>query len=223
MFPRRGGIAAFVTAIALVALLAYKTPDLQAPDDPAAIVDAQSSGPSAVAIGGDASASLGPLGSDGYWPSASDDQTTTTTPGQSPTAGNPNPGAAPTPHNSTPPGQTPTPGRPPTPAPPGPPAKTPTPPPKAGFTGTVTGAVSSMKYGPVQVRAVFSNGRMTDVVAVQTPTGDSHSVSIAQHAVPILRSEALSAQSANIHTVSGATYTSKAYIASLQSAISKAK
>jgi len=76
-----------------------------------------------------------------------------------------------------------------------------------------------MKYGPVQVQAVYSGGRLSNVVTLQTPTGDSHSASIAQRACPILRSEALSAQSAKIHTVSGATYTSKAYIASLQAAI----
>ena len=40
--------------------------------------------------------------------------------------------------------------------------------------------------------------------------------------MPILRSEALSAQSAKINTVSGATYTSDGYKTSLQSAIDKA-
>jgi hypothetical protein len=49
------------------------------------------------------------------------------------------------------------------------------------------------------------------------------SVQIAQRSAPILRSEALSAQSAQINTVSGATYTSNAYKSSLQSAIDKAK
>jgi uncharacterized protein with FMN-binding domain len=80
-----------------------------------------------------------------------------------------------------------------------------------------------MKYGPVQVRVVYSNGKIVDVAALQMPTAESRSVQIAQRSAPILRSEALSAQSAQINTVSGATYTSKAYNASLQSAIDKAK
>jgi uncharacterized protein with FMN-binding domain len=76
-----------------------------------------------------------------------------------------------------------------------------------------------MRYGPVQVAVVYSNGKIVDVTALQTPTGDSRSRAIAANAVPILRSEALSAQSASINTVSGATYTSQAYKTSLQSAI----
>jgi uncharacterized protein with FMN-binding domain len=94
--------------------------------------------------------------------------------------------------------------------------------PTKGVTGSFDGTTVQMKYGPVQVRVVYSNGKITDVVALQTPTADSRSVQIAQRAVPILRSEALSAQSAKINTVSGATYTSDGYKTSLQSAIDKA-
>jgi len=45
---------------------------------------------------------------------------------------------------------------------------------------------------------------------------------INSHAVPILNQEAVSAQSAKIDTISGATYTSDGYAQSLQSAIDKA-
>ena len=45
---------------------------------------------------------------------------------------------------------------------------------------------------------------------------------IMSQALPILRQEFLAAQSARIHTVSGATYTSEAFIQSLQSALMKA-
>jgi uncharacterized protein with FMN-binding domain len=37
----------------------------------------------------------------------------------------------------------------------------------------------------------------------------------------MLKSEVLSAQSANVNTISGATYTSQAYLASLQSALDR--
>lgn len=89
--------------------------------------------------------------------------------------------------------------------------------------GTFTGAVVSTKYGPVQVRITVSGGRMTDVVAIQLPTADSRSLRINDRAVPILRQEALTAQSASINTVSGATYTSNGYRGSLQAALDAAR
>src|SRR3954464_1634513 len=55
-----------------------------------------------------------------------------------------------------------------------------------------------------------------------SPDHTSRSVMINGQAVPILRSEALQAQSANIQLVSGATDTSQAFAESLQSAIAKA-
>ena len=55
----------------------------------------------------------------------------------------------------------------------------------------------------------------------RTATGSS--VRINDRAVPQLNSEALTAQSADVDTVSGATYTSNDYRRSLQSAIDAAK
>ena len=46
---------------------------------------------------------------------------------------------------------------------------------------------------------------------------------IMQQALPILRQEFLQAQSANIQMVSGATYTSQAFVQSLQSALLQAQ
>jgi uncharacterized protein with FMN-binding domain len=77
-------------------------------------------------------------------------------------------------------------------------------------------------YGPVQVRIVESDGQLTNVVAVQLPSGSPRSSEIAAGAAPILRNEALRANSARIHIVSGATYTSNGYAQSLQSAIDNA-
>jgi uncharacterized protein with FMN-binding domain len=88
-----------------------------------------------------------------------------------------------------------------------------------GRTGTVDGAAVAIHWGTVQVRVVFSNGRIVDVITLQAPNGDAHSISLSNGACPILRSEALAAQSAKIDTVTSATYTSNAYKTSLQSAI----
>ena len=90
----------------------------------------------------------------------------------------------------------------------------------AGAT-TVDGPVVDTQFGPVQVRIDVAAGRIADVVALQLPTG-RHSGQISSYSEPILRQEALQAQSAKIDTVSGATYTSDAYAQSLQAALDKA-
>lgn len=89
--------------------------------------------------------------------------------------------------------------------------------------GTYTGATDTNKWGPVQVEITVTGGQITEVAAIQTPTDDRKSVSINARATPTLASEVLSAQSADIDTVSGATYTSDSYKVSLQSAIDLAQ
>jgi len=85
----------------------------------------------------------------------------------------------------------------------------------------VTGTAVSFRYGTVQVQVTVSGGAITDITTLQAP-GDGRSGQISQYAVPILQSEALSAKSAQIDLVSGATYTSEAYAQSLQSALDQA-
>ena len=78
------------------------------------------------------------------------------------------------------------------------------------------------RYGPVQVRVVViaSGGtdRIRSVTAVQLPAG-GHSGDISSYAGPQLAKEAITAQSAKIDTVSGASYTSDGYRRSLQAAL----
>ncbi|MGN8051364.1 FMN-binding protein [Curtobacterium sp. 22159] len=89
-------------------------------------------------------------------------------------------------------------------------------------TGTFTGDTTETRYGPVQVQITVASGKITDVTALQLTDSDGRSVQISQEAAPILRQEALQAQSAQIQAVSGATFTSEGYTTSLQSAIDKA-
>jgi uncharacterized protein with FMN-binding domain len=89
--------------------------------------------------------------------------------------------------------------------------------------GAYTGATATNKWGPVQVQITVTGGKITEAVALQTPTADHKSIGINGRATPTLASEVLSAQSADIHTVSGATYTSDSYKISLQSAIDLAR
>ena len=93
----------------------------------------------------------------------------------------------------------------------------------AGDTAVVDGAVFHNKWGDVQVEVTFAaDGSIADATTLKTPYVDDKSVRINQRAAPRLNSEALTAQSADVDTVSGATYTSNDYRRSLQSAIDAA-
>jgi uncharacterized protein with FMN-binding domain len=88
--------------------------------------------------------------------------------------------------------------------------------------GTYNGATFTNKWGPVQVQITVTNGTVTAVTALQTPDADQKSVQINNRALPTLKASTLTAQSATINSVSGATYTSVGYKQSLQSALDAA-
>ncbi len=88
--------------------------------------------------------------------------------------------------------------------------------------GTVTGPTVQTRYGPVQVQLTFSNGKITDVQALQLPNDRQRSAEISQFVEPYLRQEVLNAQSAQIDLISGATYTSYAYEQSVQAILDQA-
>lgn len=88
--------------------------------------------------------------------------------------------------------------------------------------GTYTGSSVNATYGNVQVQVTISGGKITGVRFLSSPGGRGESVSINNGAKPILIQEAISAQSAKVKTVSGATFTSGAFVKSLQSALNKA-
>ncbi|WP_019068828.1 FMN-binding protein [Streptomyces hokutonensis] len=90
-------------------------------------------------------------------------------------------------------------------------------------TKTVTGDSVQTVFGPVQVRVTLRNGKITKVAAVEYPKADPLEEQLNDYAVAQLEQEALSAQSADIDVVSGATYTSQGYQQSLQSALDAAK
>lgn len=89
-------------------------------------------------------------------------------------------------------------------------------------TRTLTGPAVSYFFGIAQVQVTMVNGKITDVTALQLPN-EGRSAWISQQVEPMLRSEALSAQSAQINLISGATYTSEAYAQSLQGALDQAR
>jgi uncharacterized protein with FMN-binding domain len=104
-------------------------------------------------------------------------------------------------------------------------SSSPSPSPSGSSSGTarsVTGATQQTRWGPVQVKITVKSGKITGVSVVQYPNGNPRDQEINSYALPILNQEAISAQSARIDSVSGATFTSEGYIGSLQSAIDQA-
>ncbi|MDT7571852.1 MAG: hypothetical protein QOE05_2026 [Actinomycetota bacterium] len=102
------------------------------------------------------------------------------------------------------------------------PAAKPSPSRTAAATRTINGAAADTRYGPVQVQIKVSGGRIVSSDAIVYPTRERRDREINDYAVPQLNDETIQAQSANIDTVSGATYTSDGYRESLQSAIDAA-
>jgi len=93
---------------------------------------------------------------------------------------------------------------------------------KSTFSGQLTGQAVQIPSATVQVQVTMQNGQITDVKTLQMPADQRRSQQISQYVAPQLRSEVLSAQSAQVNTISGATYTSMGYLQSLQSALDQA-
>jgi uncharacterized protein with FMN-binding domain len=91
----------------------------------------------------------------------------------------------------------------------------------ASATKSYTGASGTTQWGAVRV-TIKVKGRKIVAVTATAPSGDAKTKFINQGAVPVLRREALKAQSASINAVSGATQTSSAFVKSLKSALKRA-
>ena len=89
--------------------------------------------------------------------------------------------------------------------------------------GSFTGISSMTRWGPVQVKITVTGGKIAAVDLPSYPSSDNRSVAINRNAIPQLVQSTLTAQSANVHSVSGATYTSASYKISLQSALDKSR
>lgn len=89
--------------------------------------------------------------------------------------------------------------------------------------GTYLGPTANSIYGPVQVSATISGGKLTTVTVLQYPKDRANSAEISSRSLPILQSEAVQSQSATVDIVSGATQTSEAFTQSLASALASAQ
>lgn len=89
--------------------------------------------------------------------------------------------------------------------------------------GRYTGTAADAYYGNIQVQAVISGGKLTDVIFLQHPSDNRTSESINTQAMPYLKEEALQKKSAQVDVVSGASDSSQAFVQSLGSALAQAK
>ncbi|OPZ51864.1 MAG: FMN-binding domain protein [bacterium ADurb.BinA028] len=88
-------------------------------------------------------------------------------------------------------------------------------------TGTYTGTTKSDRWGTITVTVTLVNGKITDIT-YKTTVGDNRSAQIEARSIPVLKAAVLAANSTDVSTVSGATYTTKKYLSSLQSALDQA-
>ena len=194
---RRISLAIVGTVAVLILLFSYKT-SLNRPLDDAATATIVSGGPSGSTGAGVSGAVAAP--------------TTTTGQGPDPAAtgdgggsdGSPDPVGSSSSSVSTP-------------------SSGPLPSPSAASASTVVdGTAAGTPFGPVQVEVTIAGGAITDVQAVEYPTREQRDVQINNYAIPLLRQAVLNAQSAQVDVISGATYTSRGFLTSLQSALDAA-
>lgn len=88
--------------------------------------------------------------------------------------------------------------------------------------GTYVGQVVDAYYGNVQVEAIVQGGKIADVQFLDYPRDRRTSRFINQQATPWLIQEAVQVQSANVDLISGATFTSQAFVMSLDAALQQA-
>jgi len=84
-----------------------------------------------------------------------------------------------------------------------------------------TGATEQFGYGKLAVKVTVSGSRVVNVTVPVLQTLDPTSQQISDQAIPMLKSEVLAADGAQINGVSGATFTSQAYVNSVQAALDK--
>jgi uncharacterized protein with FMN-binding domain len=75
----------------------------------------------------------------------------------------------------------------------------------------------------MQIQLVLTGQRITKVNVLQRTNAGDESNQIDSFSIPRLIRETLTAQSARIDAISGASYTSSGYLQSLQSAVDKAR
>jgi len=93
--------------------------------------------------------------------------------------------------------------------------------PSSNAVKSAVGQTENYGYGQLSVKATVSGNKITSITLAQLQVAESYSQSIASQVIPQLKSEVLQAQSLRVNGFTGATYTTEAYLYSLQSALHK--
>lgn len=89
----------------------------------------------------------------------------------------------------------------------------------SGATRTASGPTVPYGYGQLAVKVTVKGRHIVAVTVPLLQTAESYSQAIAQQVIPMLKREVLQAQTTQVNVISGATYTSEAYLTSLQRAL----
>ncbi len=92
----------------------------------------------------------------------------------------------------------------------------------ASASGTFTGNRQYAYYGYVKVQADIANGEVSDIRILEYPNDNGRSHYINSVALPYLIQETVGGNTWKVDLVSGATFTSMAYVKSLQAALKQA-
>jgi uncharacterized protein with FMN-binding domain len=92
----------------------------------------------------------------------------------------------------------------------------------AAPSGTFDGATVRTRYGDYQAQIIVDAGAITNIAMLQSGANDGTSRQISGYALPQLISAVLQSQTANVAYVSGASYTSQGFEASVQDAMARA-
>jgi len=84
----------------------------------------------------------------------------------------------------------------------------------------IKGDTINFRFGTVRVKILLDGKTIKNIATLDAPGGSYQRYT--DRAIPGMKAEILAAQSTKVAAVSGATYTSKAYAASVQSALDKA-
>lgn len=88
--------------------------------------------------------------------------------------------------------------------------------------GTFDGASVRTRYGTYQVKITVDAGTITDISMLQSGASDGTSRQISGYALPRLIQAVLTSQTADVAYVSGASYTSQGFEASVKDAMARA-
>jgi uncharacterized protein with FMN-binding domain len=84
----------------------------------------------------------------------------------------------------------------------------------------IKGDAVNFRFGTGQVKVLFDGTTIANIATITAPGGGYQQYT--DRAIPGMKAKILAAQSTRVAAVSGATYTSKAYAQSVQSALDKA-